>query len=215
MGQSRLIRSSAHGQGKRLLLEAARELFAEKGFSGTSTREVAERAGVTEPMLFRHFGNKANLFQEAAVTPFLEFMNRYVEDYRNREHGELTAEQEGRRFFDGLFQALHAQRRLLMALMAAHQFDQVLGHVSIQVRDAFAQVLEMFEEIVDSESKARNFTTADPAASVRVMFGMVLSVALHGEWMLVGDAVSYERTLTAMTDMAVQGLGIPSSPGSD
>jgi len=40
------------------ILDAARELFARKGRRGTTTREVAERAGVNEATLFRHFGNK-------------------------------------------------------------------------------------------------------------------------------------------------------------
>lgn len=40
------------------ILAAARELFARKGRRGTTTREVAERAGVNEATLFRHFGNK-------------------------------------------------------------------------------------------------------------------------------------------------------------
>jgi AcrR family transcriptional regulator len=209
MTQGRSERSNVHGQGRRLLLAAARELFAEKGFGGTSTREVAERAGVSEPMLFRHFGNKANLFQEAAVTPFVDFMNDYIEDYRGREHGKLSAEQEGAQFFDGVFRALRDRRELLMALMSAHQFDQVVDDVSVQVRGAFSQVLQLFEEVVTSESRARGFFDFDPAASVRVMLGMVLSVALHGEWMLIGDAVSYERVMAAMTTMAVRGLGVP------
>ena len=62
-------RASAHGQGRTLILRAAREAFAAKGFKGTSTRDIAERAQLTEVMIFRHFGTKANLFQEAVITP--------------------------------------------------------------------------------------------------------------------------------------------------
>lgn len=40
------------------ILAATRDLFARKGRRGTTTREVAERAGVNEATLFRHFGNK-------------------------------------------------------------------------------------------------------------------------------------------------------------
>lgn len=198
-----------HGQGRQLLLRAARELFAEKGFAGTSTRDIAEQAGITEPMLFRHFGNKANLFQEAAVAPFVEFMNGYIEDYRAREHGRLTAAQEGRQFFDGLFRALRAQRSLLMALMSAQQFDQVLDDVYAQVRGAFGRVLELFEEVVATESEERGFADFDLAASVRVMLSMVLSVSLHGDLLLIDDDVTYERVLASMTTMAVHGLRVP------
>jgi AcrR family transcriptional regulator len=45
------------------ILVAARVLFACKGSRGTTTREVAERAGVNEATLFRHFGTKQQLLQ--------------------------------------------------------------------------------------------------------------------------------------------------------
>ena len=43
------------------IIAAARELFEQKGTRGTTTREVAERAGVNEATLFRHFGSKSAL----------------------------------------------------------------------------------------------------------------------------------------------------------
>jgi AcrR family transcriptional regulator len=43
------------------ILAATRELYANKGSRGTTTREVAERAGVNEATLFRHFGTKGQL----------------------------------------------------------------------------------------------------------------------------------------------------------
>lgn len=49
------------------LIQATFELFLEKGFAGITTREVAERAGVNEVTLFRHFGNKDNLMNEAVA----------------------------------------------------------------------------------------------------------------------------------------------------
>ena len=44
------------------LLTAALHLFAKQGFKGTTTRQVAHQAGVTEALLFRHFPNKENLY---------------------------------------------------------------------------------------------------------------------------------------------------------
>jgi AcrR family transcriptional regulator len=45
------------------ILAAARELFERNGTRGTTTREVAERAGVNEATLFRHFGSKSALLE--------------------------------------------------------------------------------------------------------------------------------------------------------
>src|SRR5215467_11882575 len=44
------------------IIKAVRGTFAEKGFHGTTTRELAEAAGVSEALLFKHFTNKEALF---------------------------------------------------------------------------------------------------------------------------------------------------------
>src|SRR5579885_3335952 len=44
------------------ILRAVRRVFAEKGFHGTTTRELAVAAGVSEALLFKHFPNKEALF---------------------------------------------------------------------------------------------------------------------------------------------------------
>ena len=41
---------------------AAAALFGEKGFSGTKTREIAARAGVSEALIFKHFPSKEDLY---------------------------------------------------------------------------------------------------------------------------------------------------------
>ena len=46
---------------KEKLLHAALELFAKDGFKTTSTSKVAKHAGVSEGLIFRHFGNKEGL----------------------------------------------------------------------------------------------------------------------------------------------------------
>lgn len=44
------------------IIEASAELFARKGFRGTTTREIAEGAGVSEAMIFKHFATKEDLY---------------------------------------------------------------------------------------------------------------------------------------------------------
>ena len=44
------------------IIKAVRRLFADKGFHGTTTRELAEAAGVSEALLFKHFPNKEALY---------------------------------------------------------------------------------------------------------------------------------------------------------
>lgn len=58
---------------RRKLLEAAIEAFSENGFKGTSTRDIAERAGVHHPLITYHFKNKDKLWRTAADKIFREF----------------------------------------------------------------------------------------------------------------------------------------------
>ncbi len=48
---------------KQRLLDATLKLISEKGYLGSTTREIAQEAGVTELTLFRHFGTKEKLFE--------------------------------------------------------------------------------------------------------------------------------------------------------
>ncbi len=49
-------------QRREQLLEIGRELFAEKGFEGTSVEEIAARAGVSKPVVYEHFGGKEGAY---------------------------------------------------------------------------------------------------------------------------------------------------------
>ena len=55
------------------LLDAAVEAFSEGGFKGTSTRDIADRAGVHHPLITYHFKNKDQLWRAAADRIFREF----------------------------------------------------------------------------------------------------------------------------------------------
>ena len=55
------------------LLDAAIQAFSENGFKGTSTRDIADRAGVHHPLITYHFKNKEELWRAAADKIFREF----------------------------------------------------------------------------------------------------------------------------------------------
>jgi AcrR family transcriptional regulator len=44
------------------IVEAVRDVFAQKGFDGTTTRELAQAAGVSEALLYKHFPSKESLY---------------------------------------------------------------------------------------------------------------------------------------------------------
>lgn len=49
---------------RRLLLEAARDEFAQKGFAGARVQDIADRAGVNKQLIAYHFGGKEGLYRE-------------------------------------------------------------------------------------------------------------------------------------------------------
>jgi AcrR family transcriptional regulator len=55
------------------LLDAAILAFSENGFKGTSTRDIADRAGVHHPLITYHFKNKDQLWRASADRIFREF----------------------------------------------------------------------------------------------------------------------------------------------
>ena len=76
------------------LLDAAIQAFSENGFKGTSTRDIAERAGVHHPLITYHFKNKDKLWQAAADRVFRDFRRSLaasVEDHKDETPKERMA----------------------------------------------------------------------------------------------------------------------------
>jgi len=67
------------------IVEAARNLFAEKGFDRTTTAEIAREAGISEGTIYRHFKSKKELLMECVI-PVLQKIIDLTEDYYPREN---------------------------------------------------------------------------------------------------------------------------------
>ena len=68
------------------LLDAAIEAFSENGFKGTSTRDIAERAGVHHPLITYHFKNKDQLWRSAADRVFKDFTRELAKSLQDHMH---------------------------------------------------------------------------------------------------------------------------------
>ena len=99
------------------ILDAALEIFAERGYHGASTEEIARRAGISQPYVFRLFGTKKDLFIAVETRCFrqtLEIFQRAAEGKRGEDalhaigeaYGELLA--SDRTFLRGQMQAYAA-----------------------------------------------------------------------------------------------------------
>jgi AcrR family transcriptional regulator len=65
-----------------VIVAAAREVFMSDGYGGARTRAIAERAGVTEAVLYRHFDSKEEIFTSAILTPLAEGLDALLERTR-------------------------------------------------------------------------------------------------------------------------------------
>ena len=58
------------------IIQAATHLFAEQGFEGTTTLQIANEASVTEPLIYYHFKGKDDLFSHILETSFKAYFSR-------------------------------------------------------------------------------------------------------------------------------------------
>lgn len=86
------VKSTAE-QTRRLILDAAREEFADKGFSGTRIDVIAERAGVNKQALYYHFGSKEQLYQSVLEAGYSAIYERISEQLNGVELEVLSPEE--------------------------------------------------------------------------------------------------------------------------
>ena len=141
-------RDGATGRGPRMPAEQRRELvlgeamaaFAAHGYAGTSTEEVARRAGISQPYLFRLFPTKKALFLALVERCF-----RRVRDEFAAAAGELTGEEALAAMADA-YEALLDDRILLLLQMQAYAACE-----DPEIRDAtrtgFRKLWEQIERI--------------------------------------------------------------------
>ncbi len=192
---------------RRLLLGAARATFAASGYAGASTREIAERAGVSEALLFRHFGTKAQLFQKAILEPFNEFITNYLENWQAHSDGPLPpAEVPSRDYVAGLYDLLREHRELVMALVTAHAYEVDVS--SSGNSDMLSGALDRLEQVVQAEVERRGFTGVDIPVTIRLVFGMVISMAVLDEWLFPSQKrrPGRDRIVNEMVAYMVHGL---------
>ena len=69
---------AAEGKVKEKLYSAAAEVFARKGYASATVRKIVEKAGVTKPVLYYHFGNKEGIYKAILDTALRDFDDRLL-----------------------------------------------------------------------------------------------------------------------------------------
>ena len=112
------------GEPRRLLLDAARTLFARRDYRSTTTREIADAAGVAEHLLFRNFGSKAALFREALVVPFTSFVEDFAQTWESVDPDATDEEDMAAQFVGELYDLFVDHRGLVLTLWASDSMSE-------------------------------------------------------------------------------------------
>jgi len=66
--QEKVIKNGLESESRQQFLDAALQLFAQKGYAATTVREIVDAAGITAPSLYYYFGKKEGLYIELMQT---------------------------------------------------------------------------------------------------------------------------------------------------
>jgi TetR/AcrR family transcriptional regulator len=154
------------------LIRVAIGLFARKGFNGTTTKEIAAAAGVTEALIFRHFPNKDALYEailqwkleEAGAEAWYETMRGFIE--RRDDEGLIRS----------LIAAVFEHHRRGPEFQRLMLYSGLEGHdLAMRLRDHFVRPLHAFlEDYIALRQREGAFDTIDPAAAVFAILAMPL-----------------------------------------
>jgi AcrR family transcriptional regulator len=165
-----------------LILAAARDLFARRGYQATTTRDIATEAGVNEAMIYRHFGTKSNLFETAVGEPYRTFINEFTEQWKSIDTSEpvLVGRKAVEIFVEGLYDAMSANRDLILAYIFAQYFD--LGETANAGEGSvISDSLRSIDDFTREKALALHMYDLDVPITLRCSFALVMGLALHGD----------------------------------
>jgi TetR/AcrR family transcriptional regulator len=153
---------------RRQLIEVSIDLFSRKGFAGTTTKEIAAAAGVTEAIIFRHFATKQDLY-----TAIVEHMcsRAETEDWlrgaqslmdRNDDEGLL------RYIMKGILDFTRADRRYERLIL----FAALEGHeLALMHHNATSGVAQSLVEYIARRQRDGAIISADPHLVIFIFVG--------------------------------------------
>jgi len=160
-------------QTRRRILQAALELFSKNGFAGTTTREIAQKAEITEVTLFRHFNSKETIFEETILnflpSPDFKILISKANEMNYKKALRLIAHS----FFEGL--EAHKDLINIMYMESQRHFELMERIYTVLVKNLVILLTEYFVEL-QSKNLLRNF---DPEVMATTFLGMFYFLYEH------------------------------------
>ena len=194
------------------LIQVAIDLFSRKGFNGTTTREIATAAGVTEAIIFRHFETKEHLYaaiiDQKMKSPIAEAWIADVRLAMDRDDDEAVI------------------RQLIGAIIATHRtdpkFEKLMVYAALEGNEsALHYMRQVTESIVDAfrsyfaRRQAQGcLSPMGPEVALIAIVGMAQNFArckyVHG---FKDDCVTDDQALESFTQVAMNGLSVAHPSG--
>ena len=166
------------GEERRLqILRVAVHLFSQRGFRGTTTKEIAQAAGVSEAIIFRHFATKQELY--AAIIDHKACVGG-IDDPREIV-SDAIRRKDDRAVFEGLaFAALEHHehdtefnRLLLYAALEGHELAQMFWDRNV------LEIYEFLGAYIAERQRDGVFRAVEPKIVVRAFIGMLIHHSLN------------------------------------
>jgi TetR/AcrR family transcriptional regulator len=171
------------------ILKAAEELFPKKGFKGTTTKELAVRAGVHEALLFRHFKNKEDLYRAALETKLSRNRNTSIEQMQ-----ECAKNRDDRGFFEALARGLLSRFEDDPSITRLILYSALNGDEPAEV--AIERQLRVEKPTLDYITKRIRegaFRKMDPSHAVLVFGGMLFGYIVRQQIVGMAAHKTYDR----------------------
>ena len=182
------------------LIVAAAALFAAKGFNGTTTKEIAKAAGVSEALIFKHFPTKRRLYaailaEKVTVNELREPMEAAAKKRDDHRVFTMIASYRIRPGVDSTF-----LRLLLFSALEGHELSEMF----------FGKHLKVFYDHLATYIRTRieegAFRPLDPLLAARAFIGVVVHHRLLHEIFNVPMQQSHEDTVATYVDLFLTGL---------
>ena len=191
------------------LITAAQRVFATKGYAGAGTDEIAQAAGVSKSLVFRHFGSKAGLFARAVTDPLLSFTMEFSAEWDSPQWATSDLEAITTHFVTTLYDRMRELRPLLIALLSVVLHP---GNPTPEFDPLRAELHELFDRVAAENRKAAErfgIAGVDSQLSVRITFGLILAMVVFDGWLLdtMPRRPSRDRILTELSAFITAATG--------
>ena len=164
---------------RKSILEAARRAFTETGdMNGTTIRHIAERGGISEGVIYRHFESKDQLFIEAVVEPLQEAVDKLVAASQVVDRDEPLTPARQVETMNGLYRQLISTLEEILPLLGLVLF----GDPKVArrfYRENFAVAMDRLAAAWREVEERYGFEAESPDISARAVMGIALILALE------------------------------------